>query len=53
MATNPCPAPMKLSYYYAGGGIVPAGAVGYPNGVSTPIPSSGPISFSNFFKAPA
>lgn len=44
-------APDSLSEYYAGGTYVPAGTVGYPGGVSTPIPSSGTISFSNFYGA--
>lgn len=40
--------PISLSEYYAGGPYVPAGTYGYPNGVPTPIPSSGPISLDNF-----
>lgn len=51
MAANPCPGPMRLSNYYAGAGIVPSGTIGYPKGVSTPIPSSGRISLSNFYGA--
>lgn len=41
--------PISMSEYYAGGGYVPSGTVGYPGGVSTPIPSSGAISMSNFY----
>ena len=37
--------PVSLSQYYAGGGLVPAGTTG-TNG---PVPSSGPISISNFY----
>lgn len=51
MAANPCPSPLRLSYYYAGAGLVPAGTIGYPYGVATPIPSSGRIAFSNFHGA--
>lgn len=43
--------PISLSEYYAGGSYVPSGTVGYPNGVSTVIPSSGQISVSNFIGA--
>lgn len=42
---------LPLSQYYAGGSFVAAGTMGYPGGVSTPIPSSGAISFSNFYGA--
>jgi hypothetical protein len=41
--------PASLSEYYAGGVNVPAGTVGYPGGVSTPIPSSSTISIANFY----
>jgi hypothetical protein len=40
-----------LSTFYAGGEYVPANTVGFPNGVSTPIPSSGTISYANFLGA--
>jgi hypothetical protein len=40
---------LSLSSFYAGGANVPSGTVGYPNGVATPIPSSGTISFANFY----
>lgn len=43
--------PISMSEYYAGGGYVPSGTVGYPGGVSTPIPSSGVISMANFYGA--
>lgn len=44
--------PASLSEYYAGGGLVPAGTVGYPSGGSAvAIPSSGIISINNFFGA--
>jgi len=43
--------PYSLHDYYAGNGIVPTGSVGYPLGVETQIPSSGPISLSNFYGA--
>jgi hypothetical protein len=52
MAANPCVNPIRLSAYYAGAGIVPAGTVGYPTGTSVPVPSTGRIALSNFFKAP-
>lgn len=42
---------ISLSEYYAGGSYVPAGTNGYPGNVSTAIPSSGAISFSNFYGA--
>lgn len=42
---------VTLTDYYAGAGIVPAGTVGYPNGVPTPIPTSGAISLQNFHGA--
>lgn len=38
-------APDSLSEYYAGGANVPAGT----SGTNGPVPSSGPISFSNFY----
>lgn len=41
--------PISMSEYYAGGTYVPSGTVGYPGGVSTPIPSSGTISMANFY----
>jgi len=37
-----------LSQYYAGGGRVPSGTIGYPLGTATAIPSSGTISLGNF-----
>lgn len=41
--------PISLSEYYAGGGIVPSGAIGNPGGgANTPIPTSGQISMGNF-----
>lgn len=41
---------VSLQNYYAGGGIVPPGAIGYPDGVTpTPVPSSGEISLYNFY----
>ena len=41
---------VKMSDYYAGGSLVPAGTNGYPSGGSaTAIPSSGQISMNNFF----
>lgn len=45
----------NLRAYYAGGGIVLPGTVGYPNGGSTavPIPTSGAISLKNFYGATA
>jgi hypothetical protein len=51
VAANPCPSPLRLSYYYAGAGLVPLGTIGYPYGVATPIPSAGRIAFSNFHGA--
>jgi hypothetical protein len=45
--------PISISEYYAGAGIVPAGTVGFPGGVSTSIPASGPISLGNFHGATA
>lgn len=42
---------ISLKDYYAGGGVVRAGTLGYPNNVPTPIPSSGQIALSNFFGA--
>lgn len=44
-------APHSITEYYAGGTNVPAGTNGYPSGVTTPIPSSGQIKFSNFYGA--
>jgi hypothetical protein len=43
--------PNSLSNYYAGGPNVPSTTVGFPNGVRTNVPSSGAISFSNFYGA--
>jgi len=41
---------VKLSDYYAGGSLVPSGTTGNPGGGSaSAIPSSGQISFNNFF----
>ena len=37
-----------IDEYFAGGAYVPAGTLGYPGGVATPIPSSQPISMRNF-----
>jgi hypothetical protein len=42
-----------LEDYYAGGTYVPGGTVGYPGGVSTPIPTSGAISLQNFYGSSA
>jgi len=39
---------LALSQLYSGGGLVPSGAIGFPFGVSTNIPSSGQIALSNF-----
>lgn len=49
--------PISISEYYAGAGLVPSGTIGYPTdapGATGPhqqiaIPSSGAISFANFF----
>lgn len=43
------PVNTPLTDYYSGGSRVPAGTTGYPNGVATTIPSSGPISLANFY----
>jgi hypothetical protein len=51
MGTNNCTGATRLSIYYAGRGIVPFGTVGYPYGVSTPVPMTGPIALSNFYGA--
>jgi len=51
MGTNLCVGATRLSKYYAGAGIIPYGTVGYPNGVQTPIPITGPLSLSNFYGA--
>ena len=40
--------PISMSEYYAGGGYVPSGTIGYPGGTATSIPSSGAISMANF-----
>ena len=45
--------PISLSEYYAGGANVPSGTIGYPSGVSTAIPTSGTISFANFYGSTA
>lgn len=49
--TNNCTGPQRLSAYYAGAGIIPLGTVGFPYGVRTTIPVTGPISISNFYGA--
>jgi hypothetical protein len=41
--------PAQINEYYAGGSYVPTGTVGYPGGVSTPIPASGTLSIANFY----
>jgi hypothetical protein len=41
-------APHSLSEYYSGGALVYTGAVGYPNGTATTIPTSGVITLANF-----
>lgn len=41
----------NLGNFYAGGQVVPAGTLGYPLGVSTPIPSSGQLRLGNFHGA--
>ena len=45
--------PYRLCNYYAGGSFVPAGTCGFPrpSGTATLIPSSGTLSFNNFFGA--
>lgn len=44
----------SLQDFYAGGGIVSAGTLGYPNGGSAvAIPSSGELSLNNFYGASA
>jgi hypothetical protein len=40
-----------FSNWYAGGALIPAETRGFPEGVVTPIPSSGRISFSNFHQS--
>ena len=42
-----------MSAYRSGGAQVPTGTLGFPNGTSTAIPSSGQISFNNFHGASA
>jgi hypothetical protein len=42
-------APKSISSFYSGGAYVPAGTRGFPGGVSTVIPTSGPISLANFY----
>lgn len=49
--TNNCTGPQRLSAYYAGAGIIPLGTVGFPYGVRTNIPVTGPIAISNFYGA--
>jgi len=49
--TNNCTGPQRLSAYYAGAGLIPYGTVGFPYGVRTSIPVSGPIAISNFYGA--
>lgn len=44
---------INLQDYYAGGTHVPSGTIGYPGGVSTPIPTSGTISLQNFYGSSA
>lgn len=51
MGTNLCVGATRLSKYYAGAGIIPYGTVGYPNGIQTPVPITGPLKFSNFYGA--
>lgn len=51
MGINLCAGASRLSAYYAGAGIIPLGSVGYPYGVYTPIPITGPIALSNFYGA--
>jgi len=46
--------PKSLSEFYASAyGRVVSGTIGYPNGVATPIPSSGALSINNFHGAKA
>jgi hypothetical protein len=45
--------PISISEYYAGGGLVASGTVGFPSGSQTGIPASGAISLSNFHGASA
>lgn len=49
--TNNCTGPQRLSAYYAGAGIIPLGTVGFPYGVRTNIPVTGPLAISNFYGA--
>jgi len=51
MGTNLCVGATRLSKYYAGAGIIPYGTVGYPYGVQTPVPITGPLALSNFYGA--
>lgn len=39
---------LSMSQFYAGKGLVPSVAVGFPFHVPTPIPTAGPISLGNF-----
>jgi hypothetical protein len=48
-AVNPTGGNARMNNFYAGGNIVPAYTVGYPNDVATYIPAVGTISFNNFF----
>jgi hypothetical protein len=41
--------PIGTNEYYAGGRYVETGQLGYPGGISTLIPSSGPISIADFY----
>lgn len=43
----------SLAAYLAGGGVVPLGTYGAPNGSNIQIPSSGPISLDSFHGYPA
>ena len=45
--------PHSLSEYYSGGSLVYSGATGDPSGFTTTIPSSGTISFNNFYGSEA
>lgn len=42
----------SLAAYYAGAGIIPAGAYGAPNGVTTKIPASGQLTLNDFHGYP-
>jgi hypothetical protein len=43
--------PISLNEYYAGGGLVASGTVGFPSGNQTAIPASGAIRLGNFHGA--